>query len=420
MSTLIDAHVSTKQATLAIEALLKHNAKRQAEKEESELLGAREEVVWLNVAVKKAHPEKKLKPYSIPLARPIVDPRTTSICLITKDPQREYKDLLEAQKVKFISRVVGVNKLKGKFKPFEARRQLMKDHGLFLVDERVVPLMPKLLGKIFFKAKKQPIPVNLQKKDVKAELERAVSSTYMHQNQGTCTSIKIAPTTFTSSQVLDNLIRALPEIVKRIPDGWENVQSLHIKTSASVALPIWSCDLEARWDGLGPVRDADEYAPSRSSESDSQESEEEEEEEPAGVKGKKRAAPAASPPETRSKKVKAAAPAKRKAAAKARALTKATLKPKPKVMEVVLDRPKTKTTAPAPAKKAIPQTPIVEESSGSDSEPEPAPKPKTGSGVVKKSVASSIAQKKAKILAAKGSSKGSKAGIVGKKKVSAR
>lgn len=34
---------------------------------------------------------------------------------------------------------------------------------------------------------RQPIPVNLQKKDVKAELERAVSSTYMHQNQGTCT-----------------------------------------------------------------------------------------------------------------------------------------------------------------------------------------------------------------------------------------
>ncbi|CCO30759.1 Putative ribosome biogenesis protein C8F11,04 AltName: Full=U3 snoRNP-associated protein C8F11.04 [Rhizoctonia solani AG-1 IB] len=190
MSKLIDSHVSTKQAKLAIDALLKYNEKHQAEKEESELLGAREEVVWLNVAVKKAYPEKKLKPFSIPLARPIVDPRTSPICLITKDPQREYKDLLAAQNVKFVSRVVGVTKLKGKFKPFEARRQLMKDHGIFLVDERVVPMMPKLLGKIFFKAKKQPVPVNLQKKDVKSELERAVSSTYMHQNQGTCTYVR--------------------------------------------------------------------------------------------------------------------------------------------------------------------------------------------------------------------------------------
>ncbi|KAH7337029.1 ribosomal protein L1p/L10e family-domain-containing protein [Rhizoctonia solani] len=403
MSKLIDSHVSTKQAKLAIDALLKHNEKYQAEKEESELLGAKEEVVWLNVAVKKVYPEKKLKPFSIPVARPIIDPRTTSICLITKDPQREYKDLLDAQNVKFISRVVGVTKLKGKFKPYEARRQLMQDHGMFLVDERVVPMMPKLLGKIFFKAKKQPVPVNLQKKDLKAELERAVSSTYMHQNQGTCTSIKIAPTTFNSSQVLDNLTTALPEIVKHIKGGWENIQSLHIKTSASVALPIWSCDLKERWDGLGPVKEA--------SASEKSESEDDEagEEEPAPVvkQGKKRAAPVV-PAEKASKKVKAtkavkeSAPGKAKAASKEPAATKAA---------------KTKMEV------AIPRTPIVEESSGSDSEPEPepSPKPKAGPATVKKSaVASGIAQKKAKVLAAKGSSKGSKAGIVGKKKVSTR
>ena len=76
------------------------------------------------------------------------------ICLITKDPQREYKDLLEEHNVKFINRVVGIEKLKGKFKPFEARRMLLKENGLFLADERVVPLLPKLLGKIFFEAKK--------------------------------------------------------------------------------------------------------------------------------------------------------------------------------------------------------------------------------------------------------------------------
>ena len=65
MSKLIDSHVSTKQAKLAIGALLKHSEKHRAEKEESELLGAKEEVMWLNVAVKKVHPEKKLKPLSM-------------------------------------------------------------------------------------------------------------------------------------------------------------------------------------------------------------------------------------------------------------------------------------------------------------------------------------------------------------------
>jgi ribosome biogenesis protein UTP30 len=74
--------------------------------------------------------------------------------LITKDPQRRYKDLLASHNIKFISRVVGVEKLKGKFKPFEARRLLLQENGLFLADERVVPLLPKLLGAMFFKAKK--------------------------------------------------------------------------------------------------------------------------------------------------------------------------------------------------------------------------------------------------------------------------
>lgn len=57
-------------------------------------------------------------------------------------------------KIKFISRVVGIEKLKGKFKPFEARRMLLKENGLFLADERIIPLLPKLLGSKWFEAKK--------------------------------------------------------------------------------------------------------------------------------------------------------------------------------------------------------------------------------------------------------------------------
>src|ERR1700731_5272464 len=69
-----------------------------------------------------------------PVVHPLVDPHVTPVCLITKDPQREYKDLLEAKKIKFISRVVGITKLKGKFKPFEAKRLLLKENGMFLAD----------------------------------------------------------------------------------------------------------------------------------------------------------------------------------------------------------------------------------------------------------------------------------------------
>ena len=171
---LIDSKVSTAQCKLAIDALLKHALAHQAVKEQKELLPDRtDQYVWLVVAVKKMFPERKLKPFKMcvhpsllplrksehlvsnsPLSHPLINPRTAPICLITKDPQREYKDLLESNSIRFISRIVGVQKLKGKFKPYEARRMLLKENGLFLADDRVIPLLPKLLGKGFFDAKK--------------------------------------------------------------------------------------------------------------------------------------------------------------------------------------------------------------------------------------------------------------------------
>ncbi|KAI0785139.1 ribosomal protein L1p/L10e family-domain-containing protein [Abortiporus biennis] len=294
---LIDQHVSVKQCKMAVDALLKHVTKVQEKQQEFELLGGREQHVWLTIAVKQMQPEKKLKPHRIPIVHPLVDPRTSSICLITKDPQREYKDLLEKKGVKFVSRVVGIEKLKGKFKPFEARRLLLKENDLFLADARVIPLLPGLLGKKFFDAKKQPIPVDLTKKDLKAELEKAISSTYFHQNQGTCASIKVGTLSQTPAQIIANIKSALPAVVKVIKDGWNNVQNLHIKTSSSASLPIWTCDLGSgeggRWDGL----DADVEMSGSDSEEQSEEEADEDMDDAeekielkTGKKGKKRVA----------------------------------------------------------------------------------------------------------------------------------
>ncbi|KAG6879334.1 hypothetical protein C0992_003468 [Termitomyces sp. T32_za158] len=259
---LIDERVSVNQCKLAVDALYAHETQKGKELEETELLPRKEPNIWLNVTVKKIPSGLKFKPIKIPIVHPLIDPRTTSICLITKDPQREYKDLLETHNIKFISRVVGIEKLKGKFKPYEARRALLKENGLFLADERIVPLLPKLLGVKWFEAKKQPIPVCLKRKDLKGELERAVSSTYMNQNRGTCTSVKIATLSQTPKQILENLKVVLPAITKHVVNGWDNVQALHIKTNSSVSLPIWSCTLdeaeggrwsttEEEWTGFG-------------------------------------------------------------------------------------------------------------------------------------------------------------------------
>ncbi|KIM42968.1 hypothetical protein M413DRAFT_443788 [Hebeloma cylindrosporum] len=259
---LIDSRVSLTQVRKAVEALHSHELKKKEKYEEGQLLPAKEQNLWLNVTVKAIPSGHKVKPVKIPIVHPLVDPRTSPVCLITKDPQREYKDLLETHNIKFISRVVGIEKLKGKFKPFEARRMLLKENGMFLADDRVIPLLPKLLGAKWFEAKKQPIPVCLTRKDLKGELERAISSTYMNQNKGTCTSIKVGKMSQNASQIVENIKTALPAIANAIKGNWDNIQSLNIKTNSSASLPIWSCTLDdtegGRWNGPRAASDDEE------------------------------------------------------------------------------------------------------------------------------------------------------------------
>ena len=122
----------------------------------------------------------------------------------------------------------------------------------------------------------------------------------------------------TSAQVLANLQTALPEVVKHVKGGWDNIQSFFIKTNSSAALPIWQCDLGTdaggRWEGLVEAESEDEDAEMDDAAGESSASDEEMEvEEPpmrTKGKGKKRAAEEAEEPkEQPKKKVKAVAEA---------------------------------------------------------------------------------------------------------------
>ncbi|BEI80467.1 hypothetical protein CcaverHIS002_0109960 [Cutaneotrichosporon cavernicola] len=230
----LPAGFKTDQARKAVDALLAYQEKAAAERERTELI---------------ARDEHKLMPVKIQLPfPPLPPPPATSVCLITKDPQREYKDLLEEKGIKFVDRVVGVEKLRGKFKPFEPRRQLRNDHDLFLVDDRVLPMMPKLLGKMFFEAKKTPIPVNVLRKDLKAELGRAIACTYFHPSTGTSHSVRIATPSVTTAE-------------ETLVGGWDNVLSVGIKTSTSVLLPVWNAPLTGRFKNTEDEMEVEEPKP---------------------------------------------------------------------------------------------------------------------------------------------------------------
>ncbi|KAG4305177.1 hypothetical protein PORY_001347 [Pneumocystis oryctolagi] len=201
--------------------------------------------VWVIMSTKTfIVDKKKLKPSKIMLKHPIIDP-DSECCLIVKDPQRFYKDLVTSAKLnKRITKVIGVSKLRKKFKSYEQRRALRDSYDLFLADDRVIHLLPNLLGKTFYEKKRQPIPIDLATKctpeHLLKEVEKAYSSTYLHLSPGTCTGVKCGAICQTPKQIAENIQIITSTLAEKfVKDGWKGIKGFHIKTNESIAIPIW-------------------------------------------------------------------------------------------------------------------------------------------------------------------------------------
>lgn len=158
--------------------------------------------------------------------------------MFVKDPQRAVKDYLAEHGSGGVTRVMGLSKLKKRYGTHESRRELLRSYDLFLVDDRIVPSMPKLLGNHFIRAKKMPLTVRMNRA-IPGAIERAISSTSFACQEGTCTAVHIGKTAFTEQQIVENAHMALEGVSNALPRGWNDIQSVHIKTHSSMALPIY-------------------------------------------------------------------------------------------------------------------------------------------------------------------------------------
>merc|ERR1719191_2079433 len=152
---------------------------------ENRLFDANSESVILQFTLRDIPAKAKHKPMLIELPTPLYEGR--SVCIVVKDPQRTYKDLFLKHPPHPQYKVVGVGKLKTKYRRFQDRRELCDAHDLFLCDKRVVEMMPQVLGKYFFETKKKlPLPVHVGEKDAdpSAPVKTAIGSTALRTPPG--------------------------------------------------------------------------------------------------------------------------------------------------------------------------------------------------------------------------------------------
>ena len=92
-------------------------------------------------------------------------PEPRDVCLIVKDLEKgikvdheptvnHFKDMLSEKGIDCVTQVISLRELKVEYKPFEAKRSLSQKFDIFLIDDRIIRMVPKFLGKSFYSKKR--------------------------------------------------------------------------------------------------------------------------------------------------------------------------------------------------------------------------------------------------------------------------
>ncbi|KAJ8552214.1 hypothetical protein ON010_g10331 [Phytophthora cinnamomi] len=156
------------------------------------------------------------------------------------EDKKRIKEALAKDPVAGVTKVMTVKKLRKNFSRFEDKRALAAAYDMFLADDRVLPYLKGHLGTKFFSKKKQPIAVRVSRKSVAASVRLASRRTALHVSAGVCNNVKVARLDMTPEQIVDNVMVAMNSCASLVPKGWNGVQSISVKTSDSVALPVYN------------------------------------------------------------------------------------------------------------------------------------------------------------------------------------
>ncbi|XP_005391215.1 PREDICTED: ribosomal L1 domain-containing protein 1 [Chinchilla lanigera] len=236
------------QIRKAVEALLTHSKSR---KNKNGLLLNENENLFLMVVLWKI-PGKELR---VRLSLPHgIRSDLSEICLFTKDElqspeqtERFYRKLLNKHGIKTISRIIPFRTLKTEYKAYEAKLQLLNSFDFFLTDERIRRLLPSHIGRHFYQRKKVPVSVNLLAKNLSEEINNSLGGTVLNiSKSGSCSAVRIGHTGMQAQDVTENIVAVAESLSKKLPEKWESVKLLFVKTGKSVSLPIFSSFISYR------------------------------------------------------------------------------------------------------------------------------------------------------------------------------
>lgn len=237
-------HLDPQLVTRAVEGLLAFEKKKADESGSKSLVGDYSKPVFAVVQLKKEIGKPVVKPVrvKIPYSFFAPDENDDSICLFCRtEDKATIVEFLDKNSVEGLRKVVSLNDVKKEFKQLQDRKKLFKEHTHFLCDMRIVSHLYNLLGKTFLsRHSNSPVPIDYETvHGLPAAVNQSVSSSYMHL-KGNNITIKLGTTIMSSKHVVKNVEQGLEFAVNKFQGGWKSVMNIHVKTSDSPSLPIFT------------------------------------------------------------------------------------------------------------------------------------------------------------------------------------
>ena len=231
--------IDQKQLENAINSLKEYNTTLATK---SHIL-LKDDYIYLTFSLSEVPSNHTCRPLQINLPHPIYTEQfNNEICFIVKDPQSDWKQEVEnAGLQNIIKKVIGVSHLMKKFSTFEKKRLLINSFDAFLCDIRVYKMLPKCLGREFYRKKKFPAPIKL--KDPSSDLKKAINATYIMMGNGPHYSLKVARTRMETKEVLNNVIRVIQRVIPYfLLTGikLKDIQCISLKSEETPDLPFYS------------------------------------------------------------------------------------------------------------------------------------------------------------------------------------
>lgn len=232
----------------AVEALLKHHEENADSK--NALLG-NETKFEIQFGLSKVPEQASPKPRRVTIPHALWklsddddDGEEPTVCLIVKEDSKEWvQELIDEfpKEMGLVKKVLGLESLRKKHSKFEQQRALLARFDVFMADDRILPMVAKALGKHFFQAKKQPIPVRLSRKtSLPSMILQSLQSTFWYLSEGTCLTVKAGHSGMSSAKLRENVLAICNHVPTKIPRQWANIKSIAVKTTHSVSLPVYN------------------------------------------------------------------------------------------------------------------------------------------------------------------------------------